>query len=748
MFSPLTHDDPYQFGQFRTVARLGSGGMGTVYLVRSSNGHPAALKTMHSRIADDPTFRSRFHLEVDAARVIGPVHGARVYDADPQAATPWLATEYVLGPPLDDAIALCGPLPETAVRALGVRLCAALAQLHSSEVVHRDLKPSNIMITADGPKVIDFGIARAIGDERLTHIGAAVGTPAFMSPEQATGWDHTPAGDVFALAGVLAFAATGRGPFGSGQPADLLYRVRYGDADLAGVSRGLAAVLAMCLSKNPADRPTTATLATQLGTSTGDFSHHLPDVLCNAIARRSEEVWHVQPIRLPPPVDLLLEPPGSPRPPSVMSRRKLVSAAGGSAVGLAALATGAWTLFGRDRANRVPNDVTGTADNSPEPLWQVEKGDQPSRDLILPIGDVVATWVDGAFVGLDAESGKERWTSRLLTETHQITTNGNSIYGFLPPKDATNPYLEHKGLAVHSFAPAAGTPQRLIGQFPEFEESLNDAEVLAAGEGVLCLAARKRVPSHDSSEQSKDWYLLAVDLRTGQKLWEKRARQFYPGNESGAVSAQARGNRLIVCRKETIGPDLEPIEPRFVVYAADIRTGRWLWGVNIPRQRNDKSNIVPGELAVDETCVYVASSYVCALRLSDGEVAWMFGEKRNHGAVEVGARLYGTPSVKDGIVYAAEGSRGIVALNAATGKLLWEEKEDLTKDESPVLDHSPVVGTRYVYAPVTTGISAVDLRTYKAAWTYRTSQALLGVHTRAERLICVDSSGVTALPFE
>lgn len=201
--------------------------MGTVYLARSAAGRTVALKTVHARIAADPTFRSRFRLEADAARVIGDRYGARVFAADALAATPWLATEYVIGPQLDEAVGLAGPLPEPCVRALGADLARALGQLHRSDVVHRDLKPSNVMVTAAGPKVIDFGIARALGDVRLTRTGAAAGTPAFMSPEQAGGLEHSPAGDVFALAGVLVFAASGHGPFGGGRPADLLYRVRY-----------------------------------------------------------------------------------------------------------------------------------------------------------------------------------------------------------------------------------------------------------------------------------------------------------------------------------------------------------------------------------------------------------------------------------------------------------------------------------------------------------------------------------------
>ncbi|TGA87789.1 serine/threonine protein kinase, partial [Streptomyces palmae] len=235
MLFPLTHDDPVRIGRYRLVARLGGGGMGTVYLGRTPGGGTLAIKTVHARYAAQPDFRARFRLEIDAARVIGGRHGAQVIDADPFADLPWMATEYLIGPPLDQAVALAGPLPEPAVRALGTALCAALTQLHNSHVVHRDLKPSNILLTATGPKIIDFGIARAIGDTHLTRTGATAGTPAYMSPEQATGHEHTSAGDIFALAGVLTYAATGHPPFGTGQPADLLYRVRFTEPDLTGL---------------------------------------------------------------------------------------------------------------------------------------------------------------------------------------------------------------------------------------------------------------------------------------------------------------------------------------------------------------------------------------------------------------------------------------------------------------------------------------------------------------------------------
>ncbi|MFC8458008.1 serine/threonine-protein kinase, partial [Streptomyces sp. NPDC057242] len=325
MLSPLTHDDPASVAAYRLLARLGSGGMGTVYLARTPGGRTVALKTVHARLAADPAFRSRFRLETDAARIIGARHGAAVVDADPLAETPWLATEYVLGPPLDDAVALGGAFPEPTVRALGAALAGALAQLHSSDVVHRDLKPSNVLVTAYGPKVIDFGIARAAGDDHLTRTGAAAGTPAFMSPEQASGHEHAPAGDVFALAGVLVFAATGHGPFGTGSPADLLYRVRYAEPDLTGVPEALLPLLTACLAKDPADRPTTAVLVEHLHDGHGEFADHLPPLVLADIGRRATDVWLHAPHRLPAPEGPVA---AETAPATPLSRRRLFSAGG------------------------------------------------------------------------------------------------------------------------------------------------------------------------------------------------------------------------------------------------------------------------------------------------------------------------------------------------------------------------------------------------------------------------------------
>ncbi|MGW0556819.1 serine/threonine-protein kinase [Streptomyces sp. NPDC002926] len=730
MLSPLAHHDPSAIGSYRLIARLGSGGMGTVYLARSAGGRTVALKTMHAGIASDPASRTRFRLETDAARIIGGHHGATVVDADPLAETPWLATEYVLGPPLDDAVSLAGPLPEPSVRALGAALAGALAQLHSSDVVHRDLKPSNVMVTAYGPKIIDFGIAHAAGDDRLTRTGAAAGTPAFMSPEQATGQDHTPAGDVFALAGVLTYAATGHGPFGSGRPADLLYRVRYADPDLTGVPEALNPILAQSLSKDPARRPTTSDLVTQLHDGKGQFADHLPDTLLAEIARRASMVWYYQPHRLPAPEEF--ETPA----PSGMSRRKLLTIGGGSALGVAAAGVGAWAWFDKKQAGHEGSDSRPKAGNDgPPAVWSAEVADKWQRRLPMPVGNTIVTLSDDGLLGLDAKTGKQRWSYSALGVGQQIASDGTAIYGFVPEE------TEGEGLTLSAFSAADGTLGRRIGHFAEFSGSVHDVELLTAADGVLYLIAWTGPKSTDFADQAKGWRLLAVDIRTGKKLWQRPHGMIYPDNGSTAVSAKAVGKCLVTASNGVALPD-------FSVSGTDIRTGKRLWTTEMPRVRGDNSFLIPGQLAVDQQHVYISSGQVHAVRHSDGKVAWSFGEGRNQGDVDENARHYGPPAVKNGVVYAAEGSRGLVALNAATGKLLWEEVEDLTKEEDPGLDVPPVVGTKFVYAHLTSGISAVDLRTHKSVWSSPSSAIRFAVHEGTKTLIGADNATVTALPFE
>ncbi|GDY33313.1 serine/threonine protein kinase [Gandjariella thermophila] len=260
----LRSSDPRSVGDYAIVSRLGRGAMGTVYLARSRGGRLVAIKLISAELADDPGFRERFRREVAMARSVGGFWTAAVVDADPDAPRPWLATEYVPGPTLQQAVAEHGALPELAVRRLAAGLTEALAAIHATGLVHRDLKPSNVLLGADGPRVIDFGVSQGPERSTLTATGVFFGTPGYSAPEQITGGQVGPATDVFALGGVLVFAATGAGPFGAGEPHALLYRAVHGEPDLRRVPAGLAEVVAACLSRDPAARPTTAQLLARL----------------------------------------------------------------------------------------------------------------------------------------------------------------------------------------------------------------------------------------------------------------------------------------------------------------------------------------------------------------------------------------------------------------------------------------------------------------------------------------------------
>ncbi|MFI9407716.1 serine/threonine-protein kinase [Nocardia sp. NPDC052316] len=253
---PLGADDPTRIGDYRLPGVLGAGGMGRVYLGRNAGGRTVAVKVIRPDLIGDNEFRVRFRREVAAARRVGGRFTAQVLDADVDANPPWLATGYVAGFSLTEAVEEYGPFTESALLVLAHGLAEALVAVHAAGLVHRDLKPSNVLLALDGPKVIDFGIARAIEDSQLTTTGKVIGSPGFMCPEQVTGSPVGPASDVFALGGVLVFAATGHGPFGVGEMVQMLWRVVYEEPELDGVPGRVRPLIQACLAKDPAARPT------------------------------------------------------------------------------------------------------------------------------------------------------------------------------------------------------------------------------------------------------------------------------------------------------------------------------------------------------------------------------------------------------------------------------------------------------------------------------------------------------------
>ncbi|WP_330322887.1 protein kinase domain-containing protein [Streptomyces anulatus] len=389
MTGPLLPGDPERLGSIRLLGRLGAGGMGTVYLGRTPGGLTVAVKTVHEHLAADPHFRERFRREAAAARAVTGAYTAAVLDADPESSRPWLATAYLPGVTLRHAVAATGPLEPSAVRSLGAALAEALEAVHRAGLVHRDLKPSNVLITADGPRVIDFGIARAISDHGLTGAGDVIGTPGFIAPEQITGaiatgaavtrGAVTGAADVFALGAVLVFAATGGSPFGSATPAVLLYRAVHEDPDLSGVPDGVREVVTACLEKAPGLRPT----VDQVLRATADphpalwwRTEPLRSLVLGEAAEQPVEQAAGEPAATPGPraAPRTTPAPGPPRtrrlsalpPPPVvrsradrrgeLARRGLLLAGGG---GLASLVTYAFLRSGRagERGERVEDPV-------------------------------------------------------------------------------------------------------------------------------------------------------------------------------------------------------------------------------------------------------------------------------------------------------------------------------------------------------------------------------------------------------
>ena len=260
----LQPGDPRWIGPYWLEGRLAAGGMGRVYLGRSPGNRHVAIKVIRPELAEDTEFRTRFAREVAAARKVSGIFTADVVDADVTSPTPWLATSYVVGPSLADAVATRGPLSPAAVLDLAAGLAEGLVAIHSAGVVHRDLKPSNVLLAEDGPRLIDFGIAWAMETSTLTQTGMVVGSPGFMSPEQAQGGDVGPPSDIFSLGAVLAFAATGQGPFGEGSGASLLYRVVSGEPDTSRVPGEIRPLIERCLAKDPRRRPTAAQLLAEL----------------------------------------------------------------------------------------------------------------------------------------------------------------------------------------------------------------------------------------------------------------------------------------------------------------------------------------------------------------------------------------------------------------------------------------------------------------------------------------------------
>jgi serine/threonine protein kinase len=356
---PLSGQDPPRIGGYVLLGRLGAGAMGRVYLGKSASGRLVAVKTIKREFAGEADFRTRFAHEVAAAGRVSGVFTAAVVASDPKAEIPWLATAYIAAPSLEQLVRVCGPLPVPALRWLAAGCAEALESIHEAGLVHRDLKPSNVLVSADGPRVIDFGVARAAERVTVTATHQAVGTPAYMAPEQARDSRQTvAASDVFSLGSTLLFAATGHPPYAGESVTDVLVRLATEAPDLTGLPEEVADLMLDCLERDPAARPTAAALLARVAAQVEEEGEHefrgapLPD---DALVLIEEYRQEMQPSATPAPAagEATIDSPTSvrevavPRPPRPPAPRpaavsaSVPSAPEGGRVGRSAVIAGA-----------------------------------------------------------------------------------------------------------------------------------------------------------------------------------------------------------------------------------------------------------------------------------------------------------------------------------------------------------------------------------------------------------------------
>ncbi|WP_308207598.1 serine/threonine-protein kinase [Actinomadura madurae] len=402
---PLRADDPARIAGYRLVGRLGAGSMGRVFLGRAPSGDLVAVKVVHTRFAGRQDRRDRFLREISAVCGIDPAYVAPVLDHDADAAEPWLATAYLPGLNLRQAVEAHGPLPAESVRTLGAALADGLTAIHQAGVLHRDLKPSNLVLTPDGPKVVDFGIARPDGADTITMPGSLLGTPGYIPPERIRDRDSTRAGDVFALGALLVYAATGKGPFGGGSAQALLYRTQFEEPRLDGLYAALAGdpelveIIEECLARDPRQRPTAGELAGRFaGTPGGSGTRWLPDDVAASVARLGEA----------PPTGRAS--PDTPPPPT---RRAVL------AIGLAATVAVGLGPSARERPRAGTRRPAGTGGRSP--LWMYRSPDgENGHWFIRPTvaGDVVYLSSTKGVHALSCSRGELLWTANQGTPVY------------------------------------------------------------------------------------------------------------------------------------------------------------------------------------------------------------------------------------------------------------------------------------------------------------------------------------------
>lgn len=618
----LRDGDPRAIGGYVLIARLGSGGMGTVYSGRAASGRLVAVKLVHQQFADDPEFRTRFRQEVAAARRVSGAFTAAVVDADPDAERPWMATQLVPGWTLGARVRADGPLRGSALRVLALGLVEALRELHTTGVIHRDLKPDNVMLTDDGPRVIDFGISRAAGQQTLTSTGQILGTPPYMSPEQLSAPARVRASsDVFSLGSVLAFATTGRGPFDAESHYMTAYRVVSEAPDIAGLADSPRAVVGACLAKEAAARPG-------------------PDELLAALARIPAADWE--------------NPLGKGGEPGAEARES-----GGEAERAAGAVANAQATADADPdpdadADAAPDaeadtDADGTGSPAGSTAASPEGAEDTDGPLTRPSGPPTGPAADPAARRPRRMSRPRRRSLLTGVLVASLLVGGGYYLGFAPREGGTRDNAE----APTSSAGPTGTPG------PSGAATRTPSPPTPTGTLAPYLATDGGSPGG-----SRAYADSPARRPAGWRAWD--------GIREPAACVYATSS--LVCTSPYPGKDLSGDG----LSRYDAATGELLWGQMLRDTVDGQPPLVaPGAVTGTHTVIVPGSKGFTALDLVDGTPRWEFPTKEKLKRAVLDA---------DGSrVFAVSASGTVTALETRYGKLLWQQPVSGSEDGYPAL---------------------------------------------------------------
>ncbi|MET8559267.1 PQQ-binding-like beta-propeller repeat protein [Streptomyces flaveolus] len=720
MVDQLTQHDPRRIGPFEVLGRLGAGGMGLVYLARSASGRRVAIKTVRTELAEDQLFRVRFTREVEAARAVSGFYTAAVVDADPRAAVPWLATAYVPAPSLEEIVNECGPLPAQAVRWLAAGVAEALQSIHGAGLVHRDLKPSNVLVVEDGPRVIDFGIASGVSNTRLTMTNVAVGTPAYMSPEQAKdSRSVTGASDVFSLGSTLVFAATGHPPFHGANPVETVFMLLREGPDLTGLPDELRPLIEACMQMEAPARPTPADLQAQLAPhlfgsgsdDSGTASAWLPEKAVALIEARRGGRPAAKPapaptggprsggrqaVPPPPPYD-----PPVPAPASV----PVSVPAGAPDSGQVRLA-GAQVSIGP--GPRVA-DARAAAVKAPPPeaglvaSWSRPRPGAAGADPAVPPVPPQPP---------ETAAGWRPWRFRM----------SNDVWG-TPAVDGDLVYVT--SFEVHALDVATGR-RRFKTRDVAWSMAVADGRIHASdGPTLFALDAREGT---DLWRLSTDAWVYSLKADRGTVV---------TGTRGGGVQAweATSGQKLweiTGCQTDFESPEAGAVVHDGTVYvwqdarlrALKARTGEERWSYPI----GDAASCggVPVRLSpAPDGCVYVsAGTRVLAIEAVSGMVRWHFEAP----AVFLSPPAFAPgPAVTGGGVYLADYLGTVYALDAADGRDRWRIATEARSSIEPVL-----VAAGHVHVGSGKGLYTLDAVTGTPKWRFQAGGDVVGAPAVAE----------------